>query len=132
MALSAMMTKKRKMKKKLTCRDCNKEFAEKLPGAPGFRNQCSTCSLTQPEPEPIGGNMIWDHKTAPYIELKPMKEAKRFAAQTKRLGAGVTSCLLESKGEPKESAKTGSGSETGSEYRSNLGESRSVKTRAQG
>ena len=127
-----MTTKKGKMKKKLICRDCNKEFVEKLPGTPGFRNQCPTCSLSQPEPEPIGGNMIWDHKTAPYIELKPMSQAKVFAAQTKRFGAGVTACLVESKGEPKDSAKTGTGSETGSEYRSNLGESRSVKNRAQG
>jgi len=118
-------------KSKLICRDCNKEFTEKLPGTPGFRNQCPTCSLSQSEPEPIGGNMIWDHKTAPYIELKPMSQAKIFAAQTKRFGAGVTACLVESKGEPKDSAKTGSGSETGSEYHSNLGESRSVKTRAQ-
>jgi hypothetical protein len=123
------------MKKlKLICRDCNKEFAEKLPASPGFRNQCPTCSLSQPEPEPIGGNMIWDHKTAPYIELKPMKEAKRFAAQTKRFGAGVTCCLVESKLDDtsKESSKKDSGAESSAEYHSNLGESRSVKTRAQG
>ena len=115
---------------KLTCRDCGKEFIEDPNKTQGYRNQCPECSLTQVEPERIGGNMIWDHKTAPYIELKPLSKAKAFAAKTKRFGAGVTTSLVEPKEDKagKESGKSGSGAELGADYRSNLGEGRRVKS----
>jgi hypothetical protein len=41
--------------------------------------------------------MIWDHKTAPYLEIKPMQQAKQFAKLTQRFGAGVTVSLTTSK-----------------------------------
>lgn len=44
--------------------------------------------------------MVWEHKTAPELELKPMQEAKKFARKQERFGAGVTKCLTEPK-EPK-------------------------------
>lgn len=75
-------------------------FAEKLPNSPGYRNQCPNCSEKQEEPEHIGGNMIWDHKTAPELELKPMAKAKAFAKKTERFGAGVTKSITTSR-EPK-------------------------------
>lgn len=40
--------------------------------------------------------MVWSHKTAPEIEIKPMDEAKAFAKKTKRFGPGVTKCLTTS------------------------------------
>jgi hypothetical protein len=45
----------------------------------------------------VGGNMIWDGKHAPEIEIKSMKAAKRFASKTRRLGAGVTASICVSK-----------------------------------
>jgi hypothetical protein len=62
----------------LKCRDCGEMFTE-VPGKRGYRNQCVPCSEKQAEPERIGGNMVWDHKTAPYIELKPLSQARAFA-----------------------------------------------------
>lgn len=87
------------MASKLQCRDCGSMFTEK-PNKPGYRDQCPECSLKQPEPEPIGGNMVWTHKTAPELELKPMHKAKEFAKKQERFGAGVTKCLTERR-EPK-------------------------------
>lgn len=68
---------------KLTCRDCGEEFIE-VPGKRGYRNQCPECSEKQAEPELLGGNMIWDHKTAPYIELKTLSKAQSFAEMQSR------------------------------------------------
>ena len=112
----------------LVCRDCGKEFTEIL-GKPGFMNQCQECSLFQSEPEPIGGNMVWEHKTAPRLELKPLSAAVAFAKQTERYGAGVTKCLVESKLDEvsRESSKKSSGAESGASYRSRIGEARTVK-----
>lgn len=68
----------------IVCRDCGKEFFEKPSGSRGYRNQCTACAIDQQEPEPTGGNMVWDHKTAPYIELKPMSRAQAFNAMANR------------------------------------------------
>jgi hypothetical protein len=77
----------------MICRDCKEEFSPR-PNKPGFINQCESCATDVPL---LGGNMIWDHKTAPYIEIKSMVKAKSFAAMTKRFGVGVTQCLTQSK-----------------------------------
>lgn len=68
---------------KLICRDCGEEFTE-VPGKRGYRNQCPECSEKQTEPELLGGNMVYLHKTAPYIELKPLSKAQSFAAMQSR------------------------------------------------
>lgn len=82
----------------LICRTCHREFPEKPLGSRGYRNQCLSCSDAQEEPEKTGGNMIWEHKTGPYIELKPISKAKTFARRTRRLGGvGVTASITEPK-----------------------------------
>jgi hypothetical protein len=78
---------------KSICRDCNQEF-HPYPGKPGYIDQCEDCQRDVPK---VGGNMIWDHKTAPYIEVKSMKQAKQFANLQKRFGHGVTKSICESK-----------------------------------
>ena len=77
----------------MICRTCGEEF-NTYPGKPGFVDQCEDCANDTPK---VGGNMIWNHKTAPYIEIKSMKEAVRFAKSQQRFGAGVTKCITESK-----------------------------------
>lgn len=84
----------------LTCRDCGKDFVEPVTPSRGFRNQCPECSEHQEEPELVGGNMIYEHKTGAYCELKTLAQAKLFARRTRRLGAGVCSALVTPK-EPK-------------------------------
>lgn len=77
----------------LICRTCHEEF-DFFEGKPGYRNQCTLCACDVAK---VGGNMVWSHKTAPELEIKPMKEARRFAAQTRRLGAGVIRSITERK-----------------------------------
>lgn len=110
------------------CRDCGDEF-ELVVGAPkpGFVDQCPGCATEVPL---LGGNMIWSHKTAPEIEVKTLVEARAFARLQKRLGAGVSRSLVESKKrefEDVEASKDGSGAEPRALYISKLGEKRSVK-----
>jgi hypothetical protein len=103
-----------------TCVVCESEF-QLTADKPGKINECPACSRDVPR---VGGNMVWAHKTAPELEIKPMAEARRFASRTRRFGAGVTACLTERR---EDSGKDGSGAEAGAQYVSNLGEKRSVK-----
>jgi hypothetical protein len=103
------------------CVVCDEEFLL-TPDKPGKINECARCAT--PGPPKVGGNMVWSHKTAPELEIKSMAEARRFAAQTRRFGAGVTACLTTKR---EDSGKDGSGAEPGAAYVSNLGEKRSVK-----
>lgn len=84
-----------------TCRFCATEFVPKW-DKPGridvcYDPDCQRKDRRQmPEPPKLGGNMIWFHKTAPGLEIKPIAEAREFARKTRRFGAGVmislTSC----------------------------------------
>ena len=65
------------------------------------------------DPESVDGFMVWSHKTAPELEIHPLKEAKKLWKQTARLGAGVTMVLAESKhrAEPRDGGRDGFGRE---------------------
>lgn len=81
------------------CRDCENNFSL-YKGKPGFVNQCAPCGeQTEDESgeERLGGNMIYMHKTGAQIEIKPLRKAMIFAEKTRRLGAGVTASITESK-----------------------------------
>jgi len=84
--------------KTLICRDCGEEFQFKR-DKPGYVNQCEDCAE---DVERVGGNMIWSHKTAPEIEIKPMEQAKQFAKASKRFGVVSTSVLMRTGGQLKE------------------------------
>ena len=103
------------------CRHCGDEF-ELRPGKPGLIDECPLHA--HDGVEKVGGNMIYEHKTAPYIEIKSMASAKRFAALTSRWGAGVTKSLTQSR-EPH--MKDDESAVEGATYSSKLGEKRSVK-----
>ena len=119
-----------------------------MPGKPDRINVCykSECQEQEeqerPEPDLLGGNMIWHHKTAPELVIKPLGSAQAFAKVQRRFGAGVLSSITcgkemayaqltgntDSFGKPTDSsAKSGTGAERGAMYYSNLGEKRSVK-----
>lgn len=108
-----------------SCKDCGEEF-NWYPGKPGYINQCEECSDDVPLQ---GGNMIWDHKTAPYIEIKPMKDALIFAKQTSRRNCGPLTSIVQRKEPPSPAKynKASSGAEDHAQYYSKLGEKRSVK-----
>ena len=77
-----------------TCSNCNEAFILK-PDKPGNINHCPDCSF---EPfERLGGNMTWHHKTAPELQIRPLSQAQYLAKQQKRVGTGVTQCLVERK-----------------------------------
>lgn len=77
-----------------TCVKCSDEFMLSQ-GKPGKINECPACSVETVDK--LGGNMIYTHKTAPYIEVKSLVMAKRFAKLTARRGAGVTMSLCENR-----------------------------------
>lgn len=118
------------------CRDCGSPFAL-FPGKPGYVDQCENCARDVPL---LGGNMIWTHKTAPSIEIKPMDQAVLFAKKQKRFGAGPLRSISQSKEQAHKSlvgqspfepgdgaSKQGTGAEARALYYSKLGEKRSVK-----
>jgi len=111
----------------MECRDCHVEFVP-YHGKPGYINQCEDCATDVPK---LGGNMIWDHKTAPYIEVKPMAEAVQFAKLTNRSSASAPlRSIVTSKSngdQDREAGKQGSGAEDHATYNSRLGEKRTVK-----
>jgi hypothetical protein len=76
---------------RIACRDCSNEFDPKTTAGRqyGYVNQCNDCADPEKEVERLGGNMIWEHKTAPTLEIKPMCKALSFANNQKRIGAGV-------------------------------------------
>ena len=78
------------------CVDCGDEY-KLTPDKPGKINQCHQCGAKSETTARVGGNMIYDGKQAPEIEIKPMTEAKKFNAKTRRLGVGVTASICVSK-----------------------------------
>lgn len=76
------------------CRECESEFIL-TPNKPGKIFHCPACSSETVER--LGGNMVFLHKTASTIEIKPASRAIQFAEMTKRFGAGVTKCITTSK-----------------------------------
>ena len=81
------------------CIKCQAEFVS-FHGKPGLIGECERCgrkTAKARDPEMLGGNLVWSHKTAPELEIKTLKEARRFARLTARFGAGVTKCLVEAK-----------------------------------
>lgn len=93
------------MNQKKECTDCGEEFYP-YKDKPGKIGQCPECGQKTEDHtitaygekfERYGGNMIYLHKTGGQIEIKGMSQAKQFASQTRRLGAGVTASLTESK-----------------------------------
>jgi hypothetical protein len=112
------------------CRHCGNSYDTRSK-TKGFVYLCEECSA--PDVEPLGGNMIWEHKTAPYIEIKPMGEAERFAAKQVRTSAAsplLNMCQARYSKEGQElDSKRGSGAETYANYRSPLGESHTVGVR---
>jgi hypothetical protein len=76
------------------CSKCKKDYLLTL-DKPGLIHHCPKCSTERVER--LGGNMIYSHKTAPDIEIKPISRAVEFASKQRRFGAGVTCCLTQSK-----------------------------------
>ena len=76
------------------CSKCKAEYVLKL-DKPGLIHHCPKCSVEKVER--LGGNMIYSHKTAPDLEIKPISKAVEFAGKQRRFGAGVTCCLTQSK-----------------------------------
>lgn len=111
----------------IECRDCEQSFTPN-PNKPGYYDQCPVCAEKMGDVELLGGNMIWHHKTAPYMELKSLSSARSFAKQTQRFGAGPLRSIVQSREDPSEpGCKLKSGAEPGAQYNSSLGEKRSVK-----
>ncbi len=110
----------------MECRDCGEEVIP-YRDKPGFVDQCGGCARDIAK---LGGNMIWFHKTAPYIEIKPMKEAVRFAkANARSSGSSPLRSIVTSKNDQaaNEAGKAKSGAENYAQYNSKLGEKRTVK-----
>ena len=78
------------------CTRCGKEY-HLTRDKPGKIDVCWPCGAASETTTRVGGNMIWTGKQAPEIEIKPMREVKRFNSKTKRLGAGVIASLCVSK-----------------------------------
>lgn len=118
------------------CRFCTEPFTP-LPGKPGhidvcYATECQRHDAKQtPEPDKLGGNMVWDHKTAPELEIKPLARAQAFAKLTRRTGCGPLRAITQSKAPARspahEASKAGSGTENRAQYYSRLGEKRTVK-----
>lgn len=79
-----------------TCVDCGDNYRLTL-NKPGKVNQCHQCGAKSETTARVGGNMVYDGKHAPEIEIKSMAAAKKFNAKTRRLGTGVTASLCVSK-----------------------------------
>jgi hypothetical protein len=78
------------------CTICGREYVLDR-NKPGLINQCWDCGSLHETTARVGGNMIYTSKQAPEIEIKPMREARKFNRKTRRLGAGVTASLCVSK-----------------------------------
>ena len=89
-----MMTRTKEPLPALQCRTCGEYFHPTL-GKKGYINQCGGCATDVPL---LGGRMIYEHKTAGYIEIRPMAKTLQDLAATKRLGgSGVTASITERK-----------------------------------
>lgn len=75
------------------CTQCGNKY-RLTKDKPGKIYLCWGCGSRTETTARVGGNMVWDGKHAPEIEIKSMLEAKRFASKTRRLGAGVTASLI--------------------------------------
>lgn len=82
----------------MTCKNCKTDFTP-YPGKPGYINQCTECATDVPL---LGGNMIYTHKTAPELEIKPLAKAKVFASMQERFGIGVLKCITTARINPAE------------------------------
>lgn len=80
-------------------RDCTRcgESYRLTRDKPGKIDVCHRCGSMTETTARVGGNMIWDGKHTPEIEIKPMRDARKFNSKTRRLGAGVTASLCVSK-----------------------------------
>ena len=105
----------------MQCIKCN-QIVILTPDKPGRINECYDCGRKSEIPR-VGGNMIWSHKTAPDLEIKSMKEAKVFAKQQKRFGAGPLRSIVTSR----EPSTKEIGANPGDQIISPLGEKHSVK-----
>lgn len=110
------------------CVNCGEEFYPKR-DKPGKIDECWTCGRkSEKDIVKLGGNMIWEHKTAPTIEIKPLSEARSFAKKTRRFGAGVLASITQPKMTDEERADANKqGANPGSTYYSKTGEKRTVK-----
>lgn len=104
----------------MNCIHCDAIIIERR-DKPGFVNECEDCAVDVPR---VGGNMIFLHKTGPYIEIKPMEQARRFASKTRRFGAGVTASIVQGQitGMERESLGANSQAAPGAQYVSTLSE----------
>jgi DNA-directed RNA polymerase subunit RPC12/RpoP len=80
----------------MNCVHCGREF-EPSQNKPGKVNECWQCGSKTETTARVGANMIWTGKQAPEIEIKSLASAKKFAAKTRRFGAGVTASIVVSK-----------------------------------
>lgn len=80
------------------CIHCGEEYTP-TPHKPGFINECWDCGEVSDKDTPrLGGNMIYSHKTAPTIEIKPLDQAQQFAKRARRQNStGVTNDLVQTK-----------------------------------
>jgi hypothetical protein len=118
------------------CRFCGDEFTP-APNKPGLRNVCYNAACVQageklrPEVVLMGGNMIYDHKTAPELVIRQdIMEAKRWARLERRSNASSPLTSILQGREPISGAnysKQDSGAEAHAMYYSPLGEKRHVK-----
>ena len=116
------------------CLRCGAAFntQQKTHGPITLCNECSGEDV-----EPLGGFMLWTHKTAPeLVLLASMTRAKQVAKlNSRRNGQSPLGCIIQGK-ETRESSeldgKRGSGAEFHAGYRSNLGEARTVKDQHHG
>jgi hypothetical protein len=116
---------------KAVCPKCHNEFRLALQIRPG---QLCNCCVPVNGTVLHGGVMIYEHKTAGYIEIKTdIEEARVFNKMNARAnGQSPIRCIIAAK-ETRESSeldgKRGSGAEFHAQYYSRLGEKRTVHDR---
>jgi len=110
---------------KRTCIKCGLDY-ELTPNKPGLITTCWDCSIETTQR--IAGQMIWEGKHTPVLQLMSKKKAAEFARKTKRFGAGVSCALAPTGAETgNPGTKAGTGAEKRATYHSKLGEKRQVK-----
>jgi hypothetical protein len=72
------------------CTICEEPYILR-PDKPGLIHHCPACS--KEKVERVGGFMTWEHKTAPTINILPMKRAKELAKLTRRNGSTIASIV---------------------------------------
>ena len=109
-----------------TCRKCEVSFTL-MPGKPGNINDCPNCS--EEDVPLVMAKVSWEGKHLMLLEITDnRKEAIRFNKAQARSGVGPLSAFSNGPSpDDRESSKSGSGTEGGAIYHSNLKEKRSVK-----